>query len=282
MTTNQDTNKNWLKKHVWSLDAVIIVLIVLAGGCFAFGLVEWFDGQKIYEGGTKEELERLGNFGSYLQGTVASLWALAGVILIVVTFLGQLHQLNLQRAELRDTKEQFELQQEANRKERFETTFFQLLNFQRQIVDGLYCTGARGRSVFSQMQVNFGGEFDNWLRGKFGPTASADKGNRELVVEFFEWYLTNFIDNFGSYFSNLYHIFKFVAESSIEPKRRYTSLVRAQLSVFEINYLLYNGLTEKGKGFAKFIKDFGLLEHYDERQLLHPSHKDFYPKEAYQ
>jgi Putative phage abortive infection protein len=118
---------------------------------------------------------------------------------------------------------------------------------------------AHGRGVFSQLHLNFANEFDQWLRRKYqGRAENIDRGNRELVAEFFEWYLTSFGGNFGSYFSNLYHIFKFVAESNIEPKKRYTSLVRAQLSEFELNFLLYTGITEKGKGFSEFITKFTL------------------------
>jgi hypothetical protein len=58
-------------------------------------------------------------------------------------------------------------------------------------------------------------------------------------------------------------------------KQRYARLARAQLSKYELLFLLYNCLTEYGKGFKPLVEEFGLLEHLDRKSLLHPSHEDF-------
>ena len=50
----------------------------------------------------KTGLEDWGNYGSYLQGTVASLWSLAGTLLIFVAFLAQKQQLLRQQIELEE------------------------------------------------------------------------------------------------------------------------------------------------------------------------------------
>jgi len=57
-----------------------------------------------------ERLNDLGNWGSYLQGTTAALWALAGVFVIFVAFLVQRQQADFQQEALEEQKKQFEMQ----------------------------------------------------------------------------------------------------------------------------------------------------------------------------
>ena len=96
----------------------------------------------------------------------------------------------------------------------------------------------------------------------------------------------------GHYFRTLYHIIKFVNESDAlktenadgdyKNRRRYTSLVRAQLSAFELELLFYNGISPNGKKFKPLIEKFGLLENFDTKHLLSPSHESFYAKTAFE
>lgn len=76
-------------------------------------------------------LEKLSAVGSYFQGAVGSLWALAGLMFIYVAFLGQKQQLLLQRQEMKEQEGQFRLQQKSIRKQNFETAsvadFFQFV-----------------------------------------------------------------------------------------------------------------------------------------------------------
>ena len=72
----------------------------------------------------------------------------------------------------------------------------------------------------------------------------------------------------GHYFRNLYHIFKFVKESPIEDKRRYTSLARAELSQYELALLFYNGISPYGEKFKPLIEEFGLLENLNTGLLM--------------
>src|SRR5207249_4987111 len=92
-------------------------------------------------------------------------------------------------------------------------------------------------------------------------------------------------EDLAHYFRTLYHIIKLVKFSEVivkaEDKRRYTSLARAQLSAFELALLFYNGISKQGEGFRPWIEEFGLLEHLDERYLLHPLHEGLYSEKAY-
>jgi putative phage abortive infection protein len=61
----------------------------------------------------------------------------------------------------------------------------------------------------------------------------------------------------------------------------YTSLVRAQLSAYELSFLFYNGICPIAKKFKPLIEEFGLLEHLDKKLLLDSSHESFYEKSAF-
>src|SRR5260370_5406523 len=112
------------------------------------------------------KISNLGDLGSYLQGTTGSLFALAGLLLIYVAFLGQKLQLLFQREEIENQKEQFAheqalqkeqaaqqekelerqraqfpIQNESIKLQNYESSFFQLLHLHNQIVMELKYTG---------------------------------------------------------------------------------------------------------------------------------------------
>ena len=96
----------------------------------------------------------------------------------------------------------------------------------------------------------------------------------------------------GHYFRTLYHVIKFVDESDAlklenadadkKNRRRYTSLVRAQLSAFELELLFYNGISPYGEKFKPLIEKYGLLENFNTELLLSPVHENFYAKIAFE
>src|SRR4051794_16109602 len=79
--------------------------------------------------------QHLGEFGSYLQGTVGSLWALAGFFIICGAFIAQREQVQQQELQLQEQKAQFLKQEENLRHQNFETFFFQLLNLFNETVN---------------------------------------------------------------------------------------------------------------------------------------------------
>ncbi len=109
----------------------------------------------------KEEGFALNLLGDFLGGSVASLWALAGLFFIYVAFLGQKQQLLNQqlelmysqlevkytRLELKGQKEEMKLQNETLRQQKFENTFFQLLTLFNSIVNSLDLRSRRTKEV---------------------------------------------------------------------------------------------------------------------------------------
>jgi len=88
--------------------------------------------------------------------------------------------------------------------------------------------------------------------------------------------------NLGHYFRNMYNIVKFVKNSSVDDKRLYTNILRAQLSTHELALLFYNCASDMGKEkFKPLIEEFALLKNLPENILLNSEHKFFYSKLAF-
>jgi hypothetical protein len=70
---------------------------------------------------------------------------------------------------------------------------------------------------------------------------------------------------------------------TIKNKKRYTSIVRAQLSQFELGMLFYNGVSKYGnEDFKPMIETYGLLENFNQDSLADPEHEKFYEGGAYE
>ena len=232
-------------------------------------------------------LERLSFYGSYLQGAVGSLWALAGLMFIYVAFLGQKQQLLLQREEMEGQETQFKLQQNSIKRQNFESSFYQMVNLHNQLVTGLRQGTNSGKEYFRNLHSGYAGQYDDFIRRKkmtqgwVAQPTDEDRANVSWVIEFYEEIYRTHEPYLGPYFRNLYHLIKFIKSSEIEPKRQYTSLIRAQLSKPELFFLFYNCLGSEGKGFKPLVEEFGLLEHLGPKTLLVEDHRKLYEPTAF-
>jgi hypothetical protein len=249
-------------------------------------------------------LSNFSSLGSYWQGSVASLFSLGAFLLIYATFLAQQKQIAQQDQELEDQKHQFQLQQESIKRQVFESSFFQLLNLHRELQSqlqtirieisdrgiGVKQIPVHGKDCFQVFRDKMQEQYKNnraaaRLHTDEFPSdkAQVPSENAQALIAYEQVYRAE-QQQLAHYFRNLYHLFKFAATSDMPNKRRYTSLIRAQLSAYELAVLFYNCITPHGKNFHPLIEEFGLLEHLDRELLLNPSHaenEEFYAKSAY-
>ena len=88
----------------------------------------------------------------------------------------------------------------------------------------------------------------------------------------------------GYYFRHLYNVVKFVDQSGFlkkDAKKRYTNLIRAQLSSDELELLFYNCLSERGAKFKVLVERFALFEDMPSEVLIDEAHRELYDKSAY-
>lgn len=227
---------------------------------------------------------KFGNFGSLVGGSVGALWSLVGVILFYVTLRLQRNELVLQREELKLTRDELKGQKEQMEKQnltlirqQFENTFFQLLSLHHQIVNAMDIRNTTNGNIIQQGRDVFKSRYSILRRRR-------ENDDLENVLKhYIEIYKENQTD-FGHYFRNLYHIFKFVdiSELSNEEKYKYVTFVRAQLSSPELALLFYNALTENGiEKFKPLIEKYHLFKNLDLEYLIDTSHKNSYSNSAF-
>ncbi len=231
-------------------------------------------------------------------GAVNSLFsgfALAGII---ITILMQREELQLQRKELALTRKEFAQQNETMRLQRFENTFFNLLQLHHQIVQGIdyrYEKVPRKKAMSSvlipkepkEVLILTGRDVFQFLYRNLAARLSKSPASSWEELYFKEYLLAQ--TDFGHYFRNLYRIVKLVDEATFSDveredyliKYRYTSILRAQLSDFETLWLFYNGVSRNGAHkFKGLIEKYSLLKTIPINLLAHSEHFHLYESSA--
>ena len=273
------------------------ILIWLGIGCFiAFGLFLLL---------TNVIFCKPNEFGDSAGATNGLFSALAFAGVIYAIFL-QKDELSLQRQELKNTrkeiagqKREFQMQNKTLKHQRFENTFFQMLNLHQEIVRGLsYSFEKECRKMdsegkqevyYEQRTVN-GREIFHFTFEKVvinNETASLMGMRGLLMYEKIKGYeLSDIPTYYDHYFRNLYRIIKFVHESPLiqgfEERYQYTSIVRGQLSRYELIWLYYNCLSEYGNEYFKpLIERYALLKNIRKDLLIEDDSIGSYSKSAY-
>jgi hypothetical protein len=209
-----------------------------------------------------------------------------------------------QQEELKAQIERSDLQQHSIKLQNFESSFFQLLNQQNQIVTSMRTSAGeiQARSCFGiwyqqKLLYTFQNEWRKSPKTSLGISMQRSVSDeKQYAIKSYDLFYKDYQHELGHYFRNLYHIFKFVNESDplksddveidYRNRRRYTSLARAQLSVYELCILFYNGLCSEGEKFKPLIEKYGLLENLHNRKdiLLHPTHasNEYYDPKAFE
>ena len=215
-------------------------------------------------------------------------WGLVFAILLQKSELAlQRNELELTRREVRGQKEQLEAQNRTLKHQRFENTFFSLLNLFNSIVNSIEIkrsrmigetpnTMASGRECFATFSLEFGHNYS------IQRNEHSDWGDRILCVTAYEEFAGLRQALVGHYFRTLYNIVKFIATSEVENKQTYINILRAQLSSSELTLLFYNCISKYGsEKFKPLVEKFGLLENMDFSRLLDLKHRELFNESAF-
>lgn len=236
--------------------------------------------------------EKRGTFGDMF-GSVNAIFSGLAFGGVIITILLQKKELKLQRKELRETRKEFHIQNKTLKLQRFENTFFQLLNLHNEIVTKVQITKSIGHSKFQVFQGR--AAFKIYVEHFFDtlmtiPKEEIENAYKRIYLHLSESYI-EFYNNKGgldlsNYYRNLYHIFKFVHKTEFltnDEKQFYSNLVRAQLSNNELLLILYNSLVG-GFGKPKFlflIQQYDILQNFDFTKIKQFSiHEDIFRTEC--
>lgn len=209
-------------------------------------------------------------------------WGVIYAILLQKSELAlQRKELELTRGEVRSQKEQLEAQNLTLKQQRFENTFFSLLNVFIGLIDSMEVTDARGASFrskdcFTLLYHNFQTEYAKIQHD----SQSAD--SQALCIAAYNQFANYRQMIVGHYFQTLYIIVKFIDESHVNNKQTYVNVVKAQLSSSELNLLFYYCLGNYGSiKFKPYVEQFGLLENMMPSDLIRQDHKSLYKESAF-
>lgn len=257
-----------------------------------------------------------GTFGDSFGG-INSLFSGLALGGIIYTIFLQKNELSLQREELKETREEFKIQNETLRLQRFENTFFNLLTLHHQIVDSMdtdikkekiidyYLPQPRATAKEYERVVLRGRDV---FKEKYGSLIEVlNKNNADFTTSYLQVYEVVQTD-FGHYFRNLYRIIKLIDETEFHTVKeifkphfnnqnqdianyqganynaryKYTSMVRAQLSDYELLWLFYNCLSTNGsERFKPYVETYSLLKNMPKDKLHKLELVEKYDKKAF-
>lgn len=284
--------------YTWQLIIAIVVIIIC-----------WLTNYYLLVDRTEGDRGTVGDmFGAV--NSLFSGFALAGII---YTILLQRKELGLQRNELKETRQEFIIQNKTLKAQRFDSTFFNMLSLHNQIINDIdYDKKVGGKSRIPMrgkrdeptqyLLVKGRDVFRDRFKGfKSEMSEASRKGIHNYEITYEKYYEERKTD-FGHYFRNLYRIIKMVdttifvtkeeikintpeeiskerlhqiyLEENYKERYKYTSIIRAQLSDYELLFLFYNSLSKYGREKFKplierykLFKNFPLHEVHDKKLL---------------
>lgn len=199
-----------------------------------------------------------GQVGDTYGGTVGPVIAIIAAILTFMAFFIQFLANEQQRNYLKQ--------------QRFEDTFFRLLENHQKIVDSMdlrkkdHTTLSSSRDCFKTM-------FNRLKKD------NAEQMDFDKINETYDKIQDRYKNDLHHYFRFLYHILKFIKNSDIKQseKFRYAPILRAVLSPYELILIFYNGLHDFGNShFKPLLEEFSFLKNMDESLLLNIVQKKEY------
>lgn len=224
-----------------------------------------------------------GIFGDYFGGILNPLLAFLALIALLVTIKLQINELSITRKEFEKSSNALIAQQKLLERQNFENTFFRLLSLHHDIVDQIRYNRAVLSYDFSRNTESYQGRqcFRVLYDDDLIHCLREDPSN---FSEMYDLFYDSHGEKIGHYFRNLYHIFKFIESADIpnDDKSRYGSLVRAQLSNYELVMLFYNGLSKHGEKFKEKIERYRMFENMPDKFItLTPGARLSYRDDAY-
>jgi hypothetical protein len=186
-------------------------------------------------------------------------------------------ELALTRNELANSATALEEQAKLLAVQSFETTFFNMLDLHSRLLDKFnYNYNDSHDEISKRLDIPY---FQTISGNKLSGSQSLERllsaikdshervGDRSSIVNIFNTFYLYENRVFGSYFRNLYQILKLIkiSISDFPEQKKYSNILRAQLSNPELTLLLLNCLcsdVDSGQ-FRKLVIHFELLEHLD-------------------
>ncbi len=254
--------------------------ITVAIYAFALSLYFYFVVLAPKEGWSYEQ-PGLGQIGDFFGGVINPIVGLITVYLILTS-------IKIQRHELKGATEAFKAQNAATTHQSFEQTFFSWLNSYSELVKSITVneqgTEYKGRAALRKIweknlcedvfldQINAVISSEDYYTLSIEEKATVSSEGKTHI---FSWataaWEIAYSENrhqFATLLRTLYRLIKWVDEQpeealSTERKWHYISIIRAQLSEYELIMMLFNGHVERGFRMNKYVNRYALFDNLD-------------------
>ncbi|WP_282372355.1 putative phage abortive infection protein [Pseudomonas sp. PS02290] len=230
----------------------VVAIIVTYISYFIFLLTGYGLGVKELSG------VRSGTFGDAF-GTLNALFS-------GLAFSGVLITLYYQRKDL-------EASQVQNKKQQAESQFYNMLNLQQQVIQGFdlhrmgeHAHTIQGRDCFRDWQRKLRVRYSELM------SASREGPSIEAGIEAYQKILKAHQGDLGLYFRSTYSVFRFIDGVEEDQKKHLGAVARSLMSDYELVFLFYNCLSQKGKKFNRFANMYALFDNLDVSLLLDKEH----------
>lgn len=280
--TKEDINpdeKSWLSRHIITVLISLFIIAIVSGGIVVLFYVNYFTGE------ISTDHDKWGTMGDFFGGTLNPIFGFIGLFALLLTIAIQNKELANSTRELATSAKALKEQSESLKTQNFENTFFQMLRLHSNIVNDMFSgdpgsadKGLNGRDCFKEYYDSFKTHYN-----RENLNAHGSDEHLRIIQDSYTTFFAEKQSDLGHYFRNLYTIIKFVNNSDIENKKQYVSMVRAQLSSYELSLLFYNCLWSVGrKKFMSLIEKYELLENMNIELLTNPKDQlPLYNKSAY-
>ncbi len=251
----------------------------------------------IYQFCNSEPQMGMHELGDFIGGTAGSIWALAGLLFIYVAFLGQKEQMQNQQVEMKMQREELALAREeyaGQRKQmeeqsltsalqKFDNTFFHLVNLWNQGVAGFEYKKdgetIKGREAFQYFYEEYKNKYETY-RGENWNTPYSEKEEIRLIKKTFVPFFIKYRSYFRHYHKNLGVLFDFIDKAeNIDDKKKqfYFDIIRSQTTSDEMLLILYASIDALTKFKYPLLQaKWNFMRNLSERELAHPNHKKLY------
>jgi hypothetical protein len=149
-----------------------------------------------------EIIGSLGTVGDWFGGTTLPILTFLSYLGVVIAIIMQRQELGLQRKELRETRDVFIIQ-------RFENTFFNMINLHHDITKDIVIEETKGRAVMKEILEKLKHTYNNAIYVKYTTNLKHEAMQGDKVIlddlikkEFFNSYLREYIDNIEPHLIN--------------------------------------------------------------------------------
>jgi hypothetical protein len=217
---------------------------------------------------------KFGTFGDFVGGVLGSIWSLCGILLFysalreqradfrtnseallkqVDALEMQSEEFRLQREELSQSRQVFIEQAKTQRQQRFESTYFSLLELYTRVTSDLNLQ-SKNNNYFKSLKS----ELFKKIPQKQDPIENHEIARQNYLEVFY-----NQKEELSHYFKLIYRILKIIDDSEIieNEKFRYIKILRSQLSENEMFAIYYNSHSVYGGESYRLILKYNLLKH---------------------